>query len=62
MLYELHVGAFTPEGTFDAVIPRLAELRELGVTAIELMPVATYPGDRGWGYDCLLYTSDAADE
>jgi maltooligosyltrehalose trehalohydrolase len=56
VLYELHVGTFTPEGTFDAVIPRLAGLRELGVTAIELMPVATFPGSRGWGYDGL-YTS-----
>jgi maltooligosyltrehalose trehalohydrolase len=53
VLYELHVGAFTDEGTFDAVIPRLAALRELGVTAIELMPVATFPGERGWGYDGL---------
>jgi maltooligosyltrehalose trehalohydrolase len=52
-LYELHVGTFTPEGTFDAVIPRLAALRELGVTAIELMPIATFPGNRGWGYDGL---------
>jgi maltooligosyltrehalose trehalohydrolase len=51
VLYELHVGTFTREGTFAAVIPRLAGLRELGVTAIELMPVATFPGDRGWGYD-----------
>jgi maltooligosyltrehalose trehalohydrolase len=51
VLYELHVGAFTSEGTFDAVVPRLAGLRELGVTAIELMPVATFPGERGWGYD-----------
>ena len=51
VLYELHVGAFTPEGTFDAAIPRLRALCELGVTAIELMPVATFPGDRGWGYD-----------
>ena len=51
VLYELHVGTFTREGTFDAVIPRLAGLRELGVTAIELMPVATFPGLRGWGYD-----------
>jgi maltooligosyltrehalose trehalohydrolase len=51
VLYELHVGTFTPEGTFDAVIPRLAGLRDLGVTAIELMPVATFPGNRGWGYD-----------
>jgi maltooligosyltrehalose trehalohydrolase len=51
VLYELHVGTFTREGTFDAVIPHLPRLRELGVTAIELMPVATFPGDRGWGYD-----------
>jgi maltooligosyltrehalose trehalohydrolase len=51
VLYELHVGTFTPEGTFDAVIPHLAELHDLGVTAIELMPVATFAGDRGWGYD-----------
>ncbi|HET7128080.1 MAG TPA: alpha-amylase family glycosyl hydrolase [Gaiellaceae bacterium] len=51
VLYELHVGTFTGEGTFDAVIPHLRGLRELGVTAIELMPVATFPGDRGWGYD-----------
>jgi maltooligosyltrehalose trehalohydrolase len=51
VLYELHVGAFTPEGTFDGVVPHLRALRELGVTAIELMPVATFPGDRGWGYD-----------
>jgi maltooligosyltrehalose trehalohydrolase len=51
VLYELHVGTFTREGTFEAVVPHLRALRELGVTAIELMPVATFPGDRGWGYD-----------
>jgi maltooligosyltrehalose trehalohydrolase len=51
VIYELHVGAFTDEGTFDAVIPHLAGLRELGVTAIELMPIADFPGRRGWGYD-----------
>ncbi len=51
VLYELHVGTFSPEGTFDGVIPRLAELHGLGVTAIELMPVATGPGNRNWGYD-----------
>jgi maltooligosyltrehalose trehalohydrolase len=51
VLYEVHVGTFTPEGTFDAVIPHLRELRELGVTAIELLPVADFPGRRGWGYD-----------
>lgn len=51
VIYELHVGTFTPEGTFDAIIPRLESLRELGITAIELMPVAQFPGDRNWGYD-----------
>jgi maltooligosyltrehalose trehalohydrolase len=51
VIYELHVGTFSDEGTFDGVIPYLEGLRELGVTAIELMPVATFPGDRGWGYD-----------
>lgn len=54
ILYELHVGTFTREGTFDAIIPRLAELRDLGITAIELMPVAQFPGDRNWGYDGVL--------
>jgi maltooligosyltrehalose trehalohydrolase len=54
VIYELHVGTFSPEGTFDGVIPRLGELAELGVTAIELMPVATFPGERGWGYDGVL--------
>jgi maltooligosyltrehalose trehalohydrolase len=53
VVYELHVGTFTEEGTFDAAIPKLTALRELGVTAIELMPVATFPGERGWGYDGL---------
>ena len=53
MLYELHVGTFSDDGTFDGVVPRLRALRELGVTAIELMPVATFPGERGWGYDGL---------
>jgi maltooligosyltrehalose trehalohydrolase len=52
-IYELHVGTFTDEGTFDAAIPKLAPLRHLGVTAIEVMPVATFPGERGWGYDGL---------
>jgi maltooligosyltrehalose trehalohydrolase len=51
VLYELHVGTFTPEGTFDAIVPRLAALAELGVTALELMPVAQFPGERNWGYD-----------
>jgi maltooligosyltrehalose trehalohydrolase len=51
IIYEVHVGTFTPEGTFDAIIPRLESLRELGVTAIEIMPVAQFPGTRNWGYD-----------
>ena len=61
VVYELHVGTFTPKGTFDAVIEHLPALRELGVTAIELMPVADFPGDRGWGYDGLyLYAPHRA--
>ena len=51
IFYELHVGTFTPEGTFEAVIPCLDSLKDLGVTAIELMPVAQFPGNRNWGYD-----------
>jgi maltooligosyltrehalose trehalohydrolase len=51
VIYELHVGTFTPEGTFDGVIDRLDELKELGITAVELMPVAQFPGERNWGYD-----------
>lgn len=52
IIYELHVGTFTPEGTFDAVIPHLSYLKEtVGITAIELMPVAQFPGSRNWGYD-----------
>lgn len=51
VLYELHVGTFTPEGTFDAIIPRVADLKALGVTVLEIMPVAQFPGSRNWGYD-----------
>jgi maltooligosyltrehalose trehalohydrolase len=51
VIYELHVGAFTPAGTFDAVREQLAYLKDLGVTAIELMPVHDFPGERNWGYD-----------
>lgn len=51
IIYELHVGAYTPEGTFDALEDHLDRLTELGVTAIELMPVAQFPGNRNWGYD-----------
>jgi maltooligosyltrehalose trehalohydrolase len=51
IIYELHTGTFTPEGTFESVIPKLAHLKSLGVTAVELMPVAEFPGARNWGYD-----------
>lgn len=51
VLYELHVGTFTPQGTFAAIIPRIAVLKDLGVTAIEVMPVSQFPGNRNWGYD-----------
>src|SRR5262249_19641392 len=54
VFYELHVGAFTPVGTFRSVIERLDHLVALGVTAIELMPVADFPGRWGWGYDGVL--------
>jgi maltooligosyltrehalose trehalohydrolase len=51
LIYELHVGTFTAAGTFDGVIDRLPALRDLGITAIEVMPVAEFPGGRNWGYD-----------
>jgi len=51
VLYEIHVGTFSPEGTFEGVIPYLTNLAELGVTAIEIMPVAQFAGGRNWGYD-----------
>jgi maltooligosyltrehalose trehalohydrolase len=51
VIYELHVGTFTPEGTFAAAADRLPWLRDLGVTAVELLPVAAFPGKRNWGYD-----------
>jgi len=51
IIYELHVGTFTREGTFEAVVPMLDHLLDLGITAVELMPVAQFPGERNWGYD-----------
>jgi len=54
VLYELHLGSFTPEGSFAAARARLPELARLGVTAVELMPVADFPGKRNWGYDGVL--------
>ncbi|MEW6322899.1 MAG: malto-oligosyltrehalose trehalohydrolase [Acidobacteriota bacterium] len=61
VVYELHVGTFTPEGTFAAAAARLPWLVSLGVTAVELMPVAAFPGRRNWGYDgAALYAPAAA--
>jgi maltooligosyltrehalose trehalohydrolase len=61
VIYELHVGSFTPQGTFLAAIERLDALATLGVTALELMPVADFPGRRNWGYDGVLpFAPDAA--
>jgi maltooligosyltrehalose trehalohydrolase len=51
IVYELHVGTFTPEGTFDAARGRLGYLKDLGITHVELLPVASFPGKHGWGYD-----------
>lgn len=51
IFYELHTGAYTTEGTFEAIIPHLADLKSLGITAIEVMPVSQFPGGRNWGYD-----------
>ena len=61
VLYELHVGTFTPEGTFSAAVARLDHLVELGVTAIELMSISDFAGTRNWGYDAVLwYAPDSA--
>jgi maltooligosyltrehalose trehalohydrolase len=51
ILYELHIGTFTPEGTFAGAIAKLDHLKELGITAVEVMPVGEFPGARNWGYD-----------
>ncbi|MGA9099067.1 MAG: hypothetical protein WB392_09080, partial [Methanotrichaceae archaeon] len=51
IIYEIHVGTFTPQGTFDAITPRLGELLDLGINSLEIMPVAQFPGERNWGYD-----------
>lgn len=55
VLYELHIGTFTPEGTFDAAIEKLDDLKAVGVTAIELMPVQPFGGERNWGYDGVMW-------
>ncbi len=61
VIYELHVGTFTPQGTFAGAQSKLDHLRELGVTAVELMPIAAFPGQRNWGYDGVLpFAPDAS--
>ncbi len=61
VIYELHIGTFTPEGTFRAAIGKLDHLKELGVTVMEIMPVGDFSGERGWGYDGVLwFAPDAA--
>ncbi len=61
VVYELHIGAFTPEGTFRAAIGKLDHLVALGVTAIEIMPIGDFPGRRNWGYDGVLpYAPDSS--
>lgn len=60
IIYELHIGAFTPEGTFAAAMERLPYLAELGITAVELMPVAAFAGERNWGYDGVFHYAPTA--
>ncbi|HEX2099039.1 MAG TPA: malto-oligosyltrehalose trehalohydrolase [Candidatus Synoicihabitans sp.] len=55
VIYEIHIGTFTPAGTYRGAIEHLPHLRELGVTHLELMPLATFPGERGWGYDGVYF-------
>src|ERR1700728_1946334 len=57
VIYELHVGTFTPGGTFDSAIERLDYLVDLGITHVELMPVNSFSGTHGWGYDGVLWYS-----
>src|SRR5687767_7438687 len=59
VIYELHVGTFTPEGTFSAASSRLAALADLGVNTLELMPLGDFPGNRNWGYDGVMIYAPA---
>jgi maltooligosyltrehalose trehalohydrolase len=61
VVYELHVGTFSPKGTFDGAIEYLGHLVDLGITHVEVMPVATFPGSRGWGYDGVALYAPHAD-
>jgi malto-oligosyltrehalose trehalohydrolase len=61
VIYEMHVGAFTPEGTFRAALGRLDHLQQLGITALQIMPISDFPGRFGWGYDGVLpYAPDSS--
>jgi len=55
IMYEIHVGTFSPEGTFEGIISRLSDLKQLGISAIEIMPVSQFPGERNWGYDGVYH-------
>jgi maltooligosyltrehalose trehalohydrolase len=57
VVYELHVGTFSTDGTFDGAVEHLAGLAELGITHVEVMPVGQFPGDRGWGYDGIFWSA-----
>ncbi len=59
VIYEMHIGTFTREGTFESAAARLPELQALGITAVELMPVADFPGERNWGYDGVMLFAPA---
>lgn len=59
IIYELHIGTFTPEGTFAAATDKLIELQQLGITVVELMPLADFPGNRNWGYDGVSWFAPA---
>jgi len=60
VIYELHIGTFTPEGSYRAIIDKLDYLKALGITAIELMPIAQFPGERNWGYDGVALYAPAS--
>ncbi len=55
IIYEIHTGTFTREGTFEGIISKLQYIKNLGITAVELMPVAQFPGNRNWGYDGVYH-------
>src|SRR5690606_24714614 len=59
IIYEIHVGTYTPEGTWEALTRQLPAIRDLGVTVVEIMPVSEFPGDRNWGYDGVYHFAPA---